>query len=300
VLADLAAGTVVSAIPASDALDSVVATVTRCGGRHVDASLDPGHLAGLTRRDAEVRDAGAVVVTGAGWMPGLGELLATRACDAVAGPAEVHVAYWVPGPRSVFASSGAEEHRERLQSLTWRSSARRDGAAVDEVVGEVRRLAWFPRPVGPHHAASIAGGEALLLARHVDVATVRTYLALRSWVAEGLQALGTIARTRRGSQWVTARARRAHTRPDRRQRTDERWAVVVELAALDGGIHRAWAYGRDRHAVTAEMLATVARDLDSGAGRPGVWSPAQFVGGPVLLDVLAATTGLRWSVARPG
>jgi hypothetical protein len=172
------------------------------------------------------------------------------------------------------------------------------GARTEERPGEERRLAWFPRPFGPHHAASVPGLEPLSVPRHLpQVQEVRSYLALSSPGAELLQATANLAR------WEPARrrlARRLERGADRwvPGRPPARWAVVVEVEGEDG-LARAWANGHDLDEATALIVTAVADSVAAGAARPGVVPPAHAGSPRELLDALAAASSIRWSVSRP-
>jgi short subunit dehydrogenase-like uncharacterized protein len=180
-----------------------------------------------------------------------------------------------------------------------------DGRRVGERAGEARRLAWFPRPVGPHHAAAIGGGEVYSVPRHLpSVRTVRTYLAVPSLVAEGVQALASAARSARVRD-ALGRALLLPPEPSAERRARVRWACLAEVAGAAGDVARAWATGTDLYATTAVTTVATAERLASGVdgdGVPlpvGVLAPAQLGDAGALLDTVADRSDLRWSVARP-
>lgn len=274
----------IDARPASSALADLDATVPV-----VDVSV-----AALTRPDGP---ASRHAVVGAGWFGGVGDLLVARAARNALAAKEVHVTYWVPGRRSLLSTASDGERRDLWRLLTTTGHALVHDAAHDERVGEARRLAWFPRPVGPHHAGAIAGTEHVTVPQHVPgVDTVRTYVALTSWVAEVAQAIGGVSRL--GD--VGARLRgRAEGRSRPAVTDDERWACVVEVEERSGDVHRAWAYGTDRHGIAAELATLVALALP--AAPPGRTAPAQVLDAAATLDELADLTDLRWSTSgSPG
>ncbi len=258
------------------------------GAPVVDVSVAPS-----TRPDAPTS---SPAVVGAGWFGGLGDLLAALAVRAALAPAEVHATYWVPGRRSLLANATDGERRDLWRLLTTGGQALVHGEAHDERVGESRRLAWFPRPVGPHHAAAVTGPEHETVPLHVPgVETVRTYVALASWMAEVVQGVGGLSRL--GT--IGARLQeRAASRSHERSTADERWACVVEVEERGGDVHRAWAYGTDRHGVAAELAAAMAVAAPTAAGRR---APAQLLDAAATLDDLADRGDLRWSTSQsPG
>lgn len=240
---------------------------------------------------------GAPVVPGAGWFSAIGDALAVSAATMVVEPVRVDVTAWVPSGRSVLHGATPRERAEWWRAVREPLQVLRDGEVVTEPLAAERRLAWFARPVGPHHAASVPGTHWRTLPRVVpSLQTARSALAMRSWVAEVVQGIGHLSRRRTGD---VARTDEVAGRGPDRGTADERWAVVVEVATAGGDLARAWAYGHDRHALTAHVVAYVAAAMqhtDVAGGPPrGV---TELVGAQALLDDLAAQTDLRWSVTR--
>lgn len=298
----LVAGTdvVVTAVGPFDTLGRVVLDAALDAGvDYVDTAGEQPFVAWArdARHDAAVA-AGVSVVPGcgAGGLPG--DLLAALAGGQAAGPSEVHVAYAFPDGLWRGASAGT---RRSLATLVGAPVlARIEGVLEEERMGEARRLAWFPRPVGPRHAAAVPGLEPLTVPDHLPSATVvRTYLSMSTPASELLQAVGNLAR------WEPARERlRSFLTPrgdGRSAATRSRWACVAEVATEDT-VGRAWAYGRDPYALTAGAVAAVVERLVGADVPSGVIGPAA-VGPPGdLLDRIAGTTDLRWgraTSARP-
>lgn len=255
---------------------------------------------GATHRIAAGLDLGpAPVVPGAGMATAVADALAVVAGARLVGPDRVDVTLYVPSRRSLLATATPRERGELLDAVLEPMEVLVDGAVAEERVAAARRLAWFPRPVGPHHAAAVPGAHWRTVPRVLpSVGTVRTALALRSSSAELLQAVAGLARFDPVRRAVQRRAQRG----GRTEGTaDERWAVVVEVATPGGRLVRGWAYGHDRHGVTAQVVALLAPRLplltEAGDRRPrGV---TEVVPGEQLLDSLAAHTDLRWSVTGP-
>lgn len=285
--------------PYAELGEHVVAAAAEAGVAYVDAAAEQPFLRRVERtwRDA-ASSVGVAAVPGAGFEFLLGDLLGALAAGACERPREVHVAYALPRTSDLAFGWTVGTRRSLVASLAAPTLVLRDGERVEEPPGEARRLAWFPRPVGPHHAAAIPGGEALSLPRHVPgLRTVRTYLALPSLAAELLQAVAAGA----ARPAVARRLERLLTipgEPSEERRRGARWACVAEAAGA-GGTARAWAYGTDVYGFTAAAMVLVGERLASAPRRAGVLAPAE-VGEPAgLLDELADRTGLRWSIARP-
>lgn len=268
-------------------------------GSHAGGYLDAAPTASAHAVLAEVALGAAPVAPGLGWFSVLGDALAVVAAGALVAPARADVTAWVPSRRSLLAGASPRERTHLWQAVTEPVRALVDGQVATERIAEDRRLAWFPRPVGPHHAVAIPGTHWRTLPRLVpSLASVRTALALRSSSAEVLQAMGNLARYRsRDDGWPPFVPRRAADRGT----AGERWAVVAEVATPGGDLARGWAYGRDRHEMTAQVVAaaatTMATRSDPGP-RPGLVGGVELLGAAPLLDDLAARTDLRWSVTR--
>ena len=109
----------------------------------------------LLALDAEARERGLTVVVGAGFAPGLTDVLAAHAAARFDAVDEIHVASVGTG-----GPSCARQHHRALagEALDWR-----DGAWLRRRAGSGRELCWFPDPVGPEDCYRAAVPDALLL-----------------------------------------------------------------------------------------------------------------------------------------
>lgn len=291
---------VINAVGPYDRLGrGVVAAAVEAGTDYVDVAVEPAFLSWASATwDEAARGRDVRVVPGAGLQGLVGDLLAALAAAPLADVEEVHVAYATPGARRGARSVG---HRATLAGLLAAPvPVRVDGRDVEERLAEARRLAWFPRPVGPRHAAATHGGEPLTVPRHLPgVRTVRTYTARSTGASEATQALGGLACWEPAGRLLRAVAGRGApgSGPDAATRAATRWACVVE-AATSAEVGRAWAYGHDPHGTTAAIAVAVAEQLLAGRPAPGVLPPAAVTDPGALLDELAARTDLRWGRAR--
>lgn len=235
----------------------------------------------------------APVLPGVGWFATLGEALAAVAGTRLPVPTDVDVTAWVDAWNGPWRAAWPRERGELAAALPDPVPVIRDGEPARERLAESRRLAWFPRPVGPHHAAGVGAAHARTVPTVLPGArSVRSALALRSWVAEALQAAGAVAR------WRVRRGRVVDGAPRGRDgdTSRERWALVVEAADGDRLV-RTWANGHDRHEVTARVVAATARSLAAGAAiGPGPHGATAVLDAEALLDGLAADSDLRWSL----
>jgi hypothetical protein len=263
----------------------------------VDTVDDQPHLQHVyDQLDAPARRAGTTVVPGVGWRTAIGDLLAAVAAARVDGPRDVHVATVVPDRGGVLGTASPGVRAAVIDSLGREAVAVDHGERVEELPGEVRRLAWFPRPFGPHHAVGVPGLEPLSVPRHLPtVRTVRSYVALSTTRAELLQAAASLARGPRVRRQLARRLARGPGRDAR----GARWAVVAEVAGAEDELARAWMNGHDHLDASARVVVAVAVAVAAGGTPPGVCPPA-LVGPPRdLLDALTAGSEIRWTVSDP-
>jgi short subunit dehydrogenase-like uncharacterized protein len=277
------------------------AVTAACGtGAHlVDVVPEQTHIRTLCAAEAPTAAAGIVIVPGAGLQHLVGDTLAHLAGTATRAVREVHVAYTLPDRGAMLADASAGRRRSAARELTAPALALVHGELQSEPIGEQRRLAWFPRPVGPSHAAAVPGGEAITVPRHLPgVETVRTYVALTGGRSELLQFTANLARFERVRERLVRRIERPRTTFGEARRAGIRWGVVAEANGADG-VARAWAYGHDPYRLTANAAVACVEAVSCGAAPAGVRSPAELVAPGDLLDVVATRTDMRWSISRP-
>jgi short subunit dehydrogenase-like uncharacterized protein len=291
---------VLSAVGRRQLTPAVLVAARDVGAHLVDVVGDPATFRWARRtQDAATRQAGTTAVLGAGFVAVPGDPLAHLAAHAVDAPRTVHVCYAFPGRGGLRAALSRGSRRALVAQLGLPGTALVDGEVVEELPGEARRLAWFPRPVGPVHAAGVPAPEAVTVPLHVpSVRTVRTSLALTSWRAELLQAAATLGRGERGRRWLAARLGRGGASTAEADRRAVRWACVAETPGPTG-VARAWAYGTDPYGTGAASLVAVAEAILAGHADAGVVPPAAATVPEDLLDTLSARTDLRWSITRP-
>jgi len=133
------AAVVILAGPVGTQLPAATAHLGR-GTPVVCTSDDLTEVQALLALDAEARQRGSFVVVGAGFAPGLTDLLAVHGAARLDHVEEVHVAkVGTGGP-----ACARQHHRSlRGESLDWR-----DGQWLRRPGGSGRELAWFPDPIG--------------------------------------------------------------------------------------------------------------------------------------------------------
>ena len=110
----------------------------------------------LLALDAEAVERRLAVLVGAGFAPGLTDVLAAHAASTFDVVDEIHISR-----RGTGGPACARQHHASLagETVEWR-----DGAWVRRRSGSGRELAWFPDPVGPADCYRAAVPDPLLLA----------------------------------------------------------------------------------------------------------------------------------------
>ena len=200
-------------------------------------SDDPDVVRALLDLDDAAREAGVAIAAGCGLAPGLSDVLARHAADALEVTHEIHVA------RAGSAGPACSAQRDRAghgAALEWR-----EGAWVRERAGGGRQLVWFPAPVGGVDCRRAGSGQAALLVDALPRLT-RASMRVARRPVDGLP------------------DRRARRRPD----PDGDWgAVWVEVRGRRGRAEEILVYGAvDRMAFAAGTVLALAAAWIAGLG----------------------------------
>jgi hypothetical protein len=216
---------------------------------------DAGTVRSLLDLDDAAREAGVALAAGCGLAPGLADVLARHAADALEVIDEIHVA------RAGSAGSAcrvAGERAGRGPVLEWR-----DGAWARHRGGTGRQLVWFPAPVGGLDCHRAASGQGALL---LDAFPSLRRASLR--VASPLGAAPPVP----GIRWVSRVPALAALLPghaaSRRRDPDGDWgAVWVEVRGRRGRSEEILVYGAvDRMAFASGTVLGLAALWLAGAG----------------------------------
>lgn len=265
------ADVVVLAGPAGTQLALARAAVAR-GIAVVATSDDPDEVTALLGLDAEATARGVTVAVGAGFAPGLTDVLAAHAAALFDQVTEIHVAKVGTG-----GPACARSHHRALAgtAMDWR-----DGAWLRRAAGSGRELVWFPDPIAARDCYRAALADpALLVPEFPGVARVTARLAATR-------------RDRLTSPLPMLRRPHADGGPG---------AVRVEVRGIVGGAHEVVVYGAmDRPAVAGGAVAALAAlALGSGeARRTGAAGIAGLVD-PVAMLAGLAERGVRCAVFDP-
>jgi hypothetical protein len=194
-------------------------------------SDDADGITGLLALDSAARDRGVQVVVGCALVPGLADVLARHAADALDRADEAHLARAGAAGESCAASL---RRARRDRPVEWSDGERR----VQRRVGP--ELVWFPDPIGARECITIATGVETL---HQAVPTVERA-------------------TVRAADVPSARRGRL-----RRHRDEDDWgAARVEVWGWHGETREAVVYGViERPAVAAGTALAVAAARVAGA-----------------------------------
>ena len=152
VLTSEAVTAVAAALPATANVHLARAAV-RAGISVAATGDEDARLTALLALDAPARAAEVAVVAGCGLVPGLGEVLARHAADALEVADEVHVArVGTAGPECVAALRRVRRER----ALEWHDGAWRSERRLG------RQLVWFPDPVGARECETAGAGVTLM------------------------------------------------------------------------------------------------------------------------------------------
>jgi hypothetical protein len=244
--------TVVASAVGGPAERAVFERALEAGVRAAGCADDAGTVRSLLDLDDAAREAGVTLAAGCGLAPGLSDVLARHAADALETVDEIQVARaGTAGPacRSALARSG------RAAVLEWR-----DGAWVRHRSGSGRQLVWFPSPVGGLDCHRAGSGQADLL---VDAfpGLARASMRIASPLGPGRQLPG--VRALGHIPMVTARLAGA-----RRRDPDGDWgAVWVEVRGRRGRSEEILVYGAvDRMSFAAGAVLGVTALWLAGLG----------------------------------
>jgi len=267
----LAAEVVVLCTPSGTHADVAAAHVA--AGRSVVSTADGvDDVTDLLALDDLAATHGTTVAVGAGFSPGLSDLLAAHGAARFDAVDEVHVARVGTG-----GPACARSHHRALggTSVDWR-----DGAWVRRPAGSGRELVWFPDPIAARDCYRAALPDALLLVPAFDGVTRAT------------ARLGATRRDRLTSRLPMLRRPHPDGGPG---------ALRVELRGTVGGAHEVVVLGAmDRPAVAAGAVAAVAAVgiIGGAARRSGAGGLASlFDPLPLLVDL--AHRGVRCAVFDP-
>lgn len=247
--------TVVASAVGGSAERAVFERALEAGVPAAGCADDAGTVRSLLDLDDAAREAGVPLAVGCGLAPGLADVLARHAADAVESVEEIHVARaGSAGP----ACRATVDRAERGAVLEWR-----DGAWARHRAGSGRQLVWFPSPVGGLDCHRAGSGQAALL---VDAFPGLARASMR--VASPLGPGRSLPGVRVLGHFPMVTARLAAAGGARRRNPDGDWgAVWVEVRGRRGRSEEILVYGAvDRMAFAAGAVLGVTALWLAGLG----------------------------------
>jgi saccharopine dehydrogenase-like NADP-dependent oxidoreductase len=226
--------------------------------------------------DAAARASGALVLLGAGLVPGISNVMVRAVAEAVGGADTIETALLL----AAGDATGPASFEYFLQELTMPFDVHVDGEDHPARAFSEPRIVDFPSPVGPRPAYLFPFSDQVLYPRTTGARTVRSRLALDPpWLA---RLLAVAVRTGAARIVAGERVRRAiaQRRCDRAPRQKARFALRVDVAH-DGHSNHATLVGSAQAEATAVGTAGLVRSLLEGEiTESGAWMPEQVIDPP--------------------
>jgi len=250
--------------PFLDTAEAVAAAALRARIPYFDVTAEQASAqATYARFDAAAREAGIVVVPAMGFYGGFGDLLATAAMGDWERADEIRLGIaldsWQPTPGT--RNTGRRNAAQRLVIANGKL-APQEGIAAG--------ASWdFPPPFGRQDVTDVPLSEVILIARHLKVSALRTYISSA--------ALGDLQDP---STPPPAPA-------DGSGRSSQIF-LVHAIVRKGSETRRVTARGRDIYAFTAPLVAeAVQRVLDGGVRARGAFAPGELFDAEDFLQALA-------------
>jgi hypothetical protein len=250
--------------PFLDTAEPILAAALRAGVHYLDVTAEqPSAAATFERFDAPAREAELILVPAMGFYGGLADLLATAAMGDWASADEIRIgialdSWW---PTQGTRITGHRNKARRLIVADGKLVPLSDPAPTDS---------WtFPEPFGVQGVVELPFSETVLIARHLRVSNLHTYLNLAPL------------------QDLRDPATPAPTPADETGRSAQ--TFLVDVIVKNGNrTRRATARGRDIYAFTAPLVVEAAqRILDGAVQRRGALAPGEMFDAPNFLRALS-------------
>jgi len=250
--------------PFLDTAEPILAAALRSGSHYLDVTAEQASAAATYERfDKSARDAGLIVIPAMGFYGGLADLLATTAVGEWAAADEIRIGIALDSWRPTLGTrkTGQRNKARRLIIANGGLVPLPDPAPTDS---------WkFPQPFGTQQVVELPFSETILIARHLHVSALHTYLNITP-----LKDLRDPATPPPAPADETGRSAQI---------------FIVDVVVKNGShTRRATARGRDIYAVTAPLVAEAAQRILGGSiQRRGVLAPGEVFDAPNFLRALA-------------
>lgn len=150
---------VVGAVGAEPDLEVAAArTAMQAGAPYLSAGEDPDVVGALLDLNEEAAEAGALIVAGVSWTPGVTEVLARLGAESLDEADAVFVSWALS-----LGSADSEAIAWAFAALSGTAVVFREGGWMREPAGGAMREVFFPEPVGWQPVGLCRGGESLSL-----------------------------------------------------------------------------------------------------------------------------------------
>ena len=249
--------------PFLDTADPILEAALRSGSHYLDVTAEQSSAAATHERfDEPFRKAALVAVPAMGFFGGLADLLATAAMQGQETADEIRIGIGLDSWRPTQGTriTGQRNKARRLTVAHGVLAPLPDPAPTHS---------WqFPEPFGTQEVVELPFSEVILIARHLRVSALHTYLNLAP------------LKDLRNPETP------APTAADETGRSAQTFIVDV-LAKMGAQTRRVTAQGRDIYAVTAPLVAEAAeRILEGGVRNGGVYAPGEIFDAPTFLRAL--------------
>lgn len=257
----------------------LIAAAAATGTNYLDTTGEqPFIRAAFDDHGAAAAASGAGLVSGMGFDYAPGDMLAALTTEGLGPLAELTLAYSIRGFGPTRGTALSALEMMGGGDVEWRDGELRPG---ERYVGEGSFP--FPSPIGSRRVGRYPAGETITVPRHVEVASMRVVIDLRSLIGLPLGPLGAPLMTVGGMAMATplrgALERLVARLPEGPSPTDRaavRFTIVCDARAADGRSRRGVLRGSDVYGTTAAALAEGAlRMADPGYGESGALAPAQ-------------------------
>ncbi len=259
--------------------ETAVEAALRAGVNYIDSTGEAAFIQRLIEKyDRPARSAGIALAPALAFDDAPADLAASLATDGL-GPSDLVITYAVP------TQGSAGTIRTLLDIATTKGAWLEDGKTRWVKLGEERRWAPMPPPLGPRPSVSLPFAEGHLAPLHLELRSLKTFGTVGSLQRLALPVMVPALKTLRavpGSRWALERLLPSGKGPSERARARGRFTILAEARAATRW-RNVVLQGADVYGLSAELLAAGALKMtDPGYSVTGVVAPVQAVGVDIL------------------
>jgi short subunit dehydrogenase-like uncharacterized protein len=270
--------------PFSRTASPLVNACLRSGTDYLDVTGELDVLDALSRRGAEARARGIMILPAVGF-----DVLASDCLLAHVARLARSARWLALGIRGlVHASRGS--YRTLVEQAGRAVRIRRGGELVGTVPGALRRA--FDYGDAPRDSLAVSWGDLVTAWHTTGIPDIEVYFEATLPVAAMLGVgrwWGPLLRTRTAQALLKAQAELLPAGPDAEARASHEVVLVAEAGDERGRLAAARLHTPEAYGFTARCAASVARDVHSGRRRSGFETPARLLGA----DFVTQLEGVR-------